>query len=173
MEQNQNNLTTILPNEEEQGNIGQESLVYLAITKILDKYKLTETDQQLAEKIFGENGGSTNSSVIFEIATDIKNGEKQENELLQILLEKLNFDKNTAEQIMQDIKKDLLPLIKIRQKQTSSSPIDYNSSTSKKSTIENPAEKNLSKLNIEKSLSPSPKQTIQKDSKDKYRESVE
>jgi hypothetical protein len=84
------------------------------ITNILKKYNLKESEEELVQKFFGKGEylGESNGLTIFWIATKISEGEKTEEEALSILVERLHADKKTAEQIMSDIKQDLLPMLK-------------------------------------------------------------
>lgn len=95
------------------------------ISNMLLKYGLKETDEELFQKFFGDEkdgkGENSNGGTIFWIASKLFNEEKTEKDAVSILIERLHVPKEKVEQIIDDIKKDILPMLKEIKKENNTS----------------------------------------------------
>ena len=77
---------------------------------ILKKYKLLETEEEFLKKL--EKNQPFSGEIITGLAKDLFRGTIKETELVSLLKDKLNIQKETAETLATDIKQQFLPLLK-------------------------------------------------------------
>jgi hypothetical protein len=155
-------------------NLENASLISSTISIILERYNLKETSEEETKKIF-EYHVNTNGDIVFWVASMLINNEKNESDLESILTKDLNVNNQIAKQIINDIKKELLPIIKkpetlstpnIKKIETDITP-DINATPSKR-TIPKKESLPKSKMMPENNKTKSTKSNL-----DKYREPFE
>ncbi|GEM_PF-4411621 len=82
------------------------------VLDILTKYNLKENEEDLTKKYFGGNE-DTNGGILFWAASELAAKKDSEKKLVSILTEKLSISSKVAEQIIEEIKKNLLPILKM------------------------------------------------------------
>jgi hypothetical protein len=149
------------------------------ISNILKKYGLEESEEELDKKIFEENTDVLRGAVIAKIAANIIKDKMNDSEVVPTLKKELNITQDLAENIANDIKKQIIPSASpsavaeksvIIKNQTVEAPPKKIRKTAKniieKTAIEEPEEK--SKL-PEK---PIPQEKPKSSGPDKYREQL-
>jgi len=156
------------------------------ISNILNKYNLKESEEELVKKFFGKEEGvdESNGLTIFWVATKLSDGIKPEKEALSILTERLHVNEKTAEQIMEDIKKNLLPIIRPEIKTnklpkppvTAPNPPGRQKQEEKKLTAAEEKPKRFRRENIilpKSKIEKNQEKPLKRQSKDIYREPIE
>ena len=80
------------------------------ISNILKKYKIKESEEELAKKYFWDDIDS-NGAITLSIALKLTEKKESEESLIEELAKKLNISQETSNQIMEEVKKILLPVL--------------------------------------------------------------
>lgn len=84
---------------------------YFLIEKILKKYQLEETEEEIYKKIIEEDK-KTNIPLIILKIKDLFLKKMKEEDFIFFLKEILKTEERTIKKILEDIKKDILPIMK-------------------------------------------------------------
>jgi len=152
------------------------------VAKILMKYGLNESNSGLAQKFFGENPESTNGEIVIWIASDFANKKMSEDEMIKSLKEFLKVSDEIAKKISDDIKINLLPLLKntdVAEKQTDKIENNIENNNTVPQKIKKPieTEKKVIKEEKRKAIFEKPKNSGKKETPkfnktDSYREPI-
>jgi len=81
------------------------------ISDILKKYGLVDTEEQIDEKLFGENSSPLFGEITADMVAKFARKEISENDMLAIIQKELNLPKATSESLINDIKTQIMPLV--------------------------------------------------------------
>ena len=96
-----------------QNDAADKNSVQYIVNDILARYNLKESDEILAQKLLlGNTASYSNGGTIFWVAEQLNENKKTTEEATSLLSEKINIDKKIAEQIVEEAKKILLPVLK-------------------------------------------------------------
>lgn len=80
------------------------------ISEIIRKYGLKETDEELDEKLWGEDIAPLHGKIILEITMEVVQGKISKDEMASLLQKQLNTTSEIAEKISDDIKTKLISI---------------------------------------------------------------
>ncbi|MDO8486099.1 MAG: hypothetical protein Q7S77_00130 [Candidatus Staskawiczbacteria bacterium] len=78
------------------------------ISEVIRKYGLEETDEELDEKLFGENLALPNGRIVLDIAMKVAQGKISQSEMPSMIQEQLKITPKIAEDMSNDIKTKLV-----------------------------------------------------------------